>query len=263
MPAMDWLRHTRPTSWIAAALGIVIALASFEAWWLWTHEKAVESVGFITVAATLALALAAVLTIRQNDALIKAAIAEATAATEQARTSSDMAKAATAQADASSLTVAEMQMQRQLANRPWIVVEGRVIDRAGGDLAAWGGYRFAIKNIGTGPAVNVCLSATQTVANNDGHLEHRWMAARIGGISAGGEWQPWLRFNDPDSQRYRCLTDDLGFPDPDDSMELVAIRYEDWFGNYYLSANKGSDLRPTTYTGEPTAVEAPNWMRCS
>src|SRR4051794_21102707 len=99
---MDRIRHARPITWLAVF--VAVAMAAFFIGsvidWLNNHETA--ALGLVTVGATLALALAAILTIRQNDSLIKAAVDEANAAVEQARASAK-------QADASNATLAEMQ----------------------------------------------------------------------------------------------------------------------------------------------------------
>jgi selenocysteine-specific translation elongation factor len=151
---MGWLRRNGIT-----ALLIILALGAL-AWAVGRivllHEEP-KAESLITIAATIALAAAAAATYRQNAELVQAANAEVVAANEQARSSAamakvaaeqaqhsaaqtratlDMAKAAARQADASSMSVAEMQMQRQLANRPWLVLEGRHIDPAGGPYGA-------------------------------------------------------------------------------------------------------------------------------
>jgi hypothetical protein len=273
---MGWLKRNA----ITAAL-ILLALGAL-AWAIGRivlfHEEP-NAEGLITIAATIALAAAAAATYRQNAQLVQAANAEVIAANEQARSSAemarvtaaqasdsaaqtqatlDMAKAAALQADASGISVAEMQMQRQLANRPWLVLEGRHIDHAGGPL---GSDYWTINNIGTGPAVNVCLSAVQTLMHQDRHIEHRWMSHSVGGIAAGSSWSVYLRFNAGDAQRYRCVTDDLGFAEPND--EIVGIRYEDWFGNHYRSPGSQRDVKPQVWTGQPTEIDAPDWLRCN
>ena len=176
---MDRVKRARPITWLAVLVAVVMAafFAGAIIDWITNHESA--SLGLVTVGATLALALGALLTIRQNDSLIKAAIDEANASAEQA-------KASAKQAEASNATLAEMQTQRQLAYRPWLVYAGRRV--VSGER--WSSYEYVVKNVGTGPAVNVVLAGVlvQKRGNADDETrEHVYLSNSIAGLAAGDE----------------------------------------------------------------------------
>jgi len=235
---------------VAPALVVAIFIAGVLAIRQWTLGDEAGSLALVTIAATLTLALAAILALRQNVTLIDAAIEEAKAATQQAKASNE--------------TVMEMERQRELAYRPWLVYAGRRVDPGGstGSITVMPTERLVVKNIGTGPALDVCLAAVRTTREG----ARAFQAHTIGGIAAGDEWDVHSLYLEsanatgPRPDRYRCLVDDLAI---DEVGEVVAVRYEDWFGNHYRSPGSQTDAKPVVWVGDRTLKDAPDWLRCS
>lgn len=219
--------------------------------YLWQANDHTGSLTAASAMATFVLASVAVLTLRQNDKLVRAAIDEATATREQATASA-------VQATASRETVEEMRREREWAYRPLLTVSERNI--RGSELSH---TELVVRNIGTGPALNVCLAGHQFIGDPPGH---RWLSEYSQGIAPGAEltFGTWLYSDDattgePRSDRYRCIVDDLVQVG---SEEIVAVRYDDWFGTHYRSGGPTGQATEE-YRGHGSVIDAPSWMRCN
>ena len=66
---------------------------------------------------------------------------------------------------------------------------------------------------------------------------------------------------DQTNQRYRCVVDDLVVQEP--TTLVTAVAYEDWFHTNYRQPGSHADAFPVEWWGEPSVVDAPDWLRCS
>lgn len=245
-------RRVGPLRVLLAAIGAVTLILGVEAIVLWQQGDEAGSLALATAVATFALAFGAVLTIDQNAALVQAAIDEAKASTDEAKASRE--------------TVEEMQRQRELAYKPWLVITKAVTESANpGRAHSWPVFR--VINVGSGPAVNVALSAV-TMGSDEKAPRRSWASAYVQGIEPGGYWDagriysaPGEADGIPGADRYRCITDDLAAGGLDG--ELVAVRYEDLFGVHYRSSPDAARARrPEEWRGAPSLADAPDWLRC-
>ena len=208
---------------------------------LWVSGDYTGSLAALTAMGTFALASVAVLTYGQNRALVRAATDEAAASRD---------------------SVEEMRREREWAYRPHLVVrrgysETRS-DRGGLPVR----YElFFIRNLGTGPALNVRFGAHTFTGDPPAH---RWLSWENPGIAPGGEEQVARRYgpnpHDARPDRYRCLVDQWQVSKDE---EVFAVRYEDWFGTHYR-ASGGTAVEPQVleWRGHPSLADAPDWLRC-
>ena len=241
-------RSPRPDalSLLAVVLAVLVVVAVIVALYEWYARDGPSSLALASIAASLTLALAAVLALRQNVALISAS-----------------GKAA----DASHRMAEEMLRDRELAYRPALIVRfGREFDTLPN---ATGGYsappvpRFTIKNIGTGPAFNVRFCASRLPTKSAGYL---WISDELQGLAPDDEWKVFGGFSEPPdpeqahrAQRFRCLIDDLL---PNAVEQVCAVRYDDWFGNHYRSPGTADQSAPAEWHGGQGIHGQPNWMQC-
>jgi len=242
------------------ALLLVLATigAGLLAGYLWIQGDRTGSLASATVMATFALAAVALLTLRQNERLVQQNAELVRAASEEATATRDQAGASKDQATASRETVEEMRREREWAYKPLLVVIRRPIK--GSELTL---SQYVVQNIGTGPALNVRLAAHRFAGDPAGHT---WLSAETPGIAPGGEdaFGTWNYGGDaepgqPRPDRYRCIVDEW---QASEGEEVVAVRYDDWFGTHYRSG--GPSNHPTEeYRGHQTTIDAPDWVRCS
>jgi hypothetical protein len=148
-------------------------------------------------------------------------------------------------------TIVEMRRDREAAYRPWLVM-ARV--RVGEDTT--GKYRariyFVVKNIGTGPAVNIALCRRDDIGLLSSH--------EVQGLRAGEE----VRFEtapEPDfgqGGRFKCIVDDW---EPVEEVDVMVARYDDWFGTHYRSPGGPLQLSPNVWR-EDDGTPKPSWMGC-
>jgi hypothetical protein len=237
-------------------LGLAVLAAVGAAAYVGYWGDKTGGLALVSVAATLALAFAAVLTLQQNRAIVSTASAQAKAATDEATASRE--------------TVEEMRNQRRLAYRPWLVITQEWVRNDSG-VASPPSHYFVVTNIGTGPAVNIRLNAyrfddaTPDGAYGSGSAARRlWVSAETGGVGPGGEWrvyQGWSEDAEIDEKRpdrFRCLVEDFL---ADGATDAAAVRYEDWFGSTYRSPGGVGHPSPVEWQGHAEG-EAPDWMRC-
>lgn len=158
-----------------------------------------------------------------------------------------------------------MRRERELAYKPLLVITTGYLDPppAGVERIGFPPLAFVIRNIGTGPALNIAFCAQ---AFQGSPQELNWISAEYPGISAGAEEKVGMFYRrDPEPDRprpdrYRCLIE--GWPWLDDGV-VFAVRYEDWFGTHYLSP--GGPQMPSTaeWRGQRGTVDQPGWLRCS
>jgi hypothetical protein len=241
----------RPLQLLLGVVGLLTVALAVEAVYLWAQQDEAGSLALATAVATFALAFAAILTIAQNAALVQAAVDEAKASADEARASRE--------------TVDEMQRQRELAYRPWLVVNRQYIPSPHAEGRSYVGLR--VVNIGSGPAVDIVLSGVSKKPKEE--FVWAWMTDTIQGLAPGDHWDVTIRFrapevvppNDPRPDRYRCLTDDLATQV--EKGTVVAVRYRDLFGTHYRSSPDSTTTRiPEEWRGASTAADAPNWLRC-
>jgi hypothetical protein len=233
----------RPLRVLLGLIGAVTVILAIEAIYLWQRGDESGSLAMATAVATFALAFGATLTIDQNRGLLRAASDEAKASRE---------------------TVEEMQRQRELAYRSWLIISRIAGERFDTYRTKPPAYR--VSNIGSGPAVAVALSAVRKQA--EAAPTWTWISSETQGIDAGGHWDVPAVFvetsqvqYDPHPDRYRCVTDDLIAAEREG--EIVAVRYEDLFGVHNRSSPDASRaLRPEEWRGAPTLRDAPDWLRC-
>lgn len=246
------MTRTRSLRVLLVGVGLVTVVLAFEAIYLWSQGDESGSLAMATAVATLVLAFAAILTIAQNQALVQAAIDEAKASSDEARASRE--------------TVEEMQRQRELAFKPWLVVTKGIGESSNPSFA--GPLVFRVTNIGSGPAVNVALSAVTLLHDREDTARRSWVSDYVQGIAPGDSWEvrriysyPGEQDGIPGADRYRCITDDIEWDGRDE--ETVAVRYEDLFGVHYRSSpNAQRARRPEEWRGTTTAIDGPNWLTC-
>lgn len=207
-----------------------LAMAGAAAYeWHWATDPT-GSLAAVGVAATFLVALAAVLAIDQNRALVKAS-------TDEARASSE--------------TVVEMQRQRESAFKPAVIIETTIRGNV---------EHFVVRNIGTGPAFNLRLSG-HWFGGNPG--DHRWMWWSAMGLAAGEEavfpalWATKTRQQDAD--KYRCVVERWVASNPEQAK--AAVRYDDWFGTHYRASSLSE--APDEWRNSTTLVDTPDWLRCN
>jgi hypothetical protein len=240
---------------ILLLLGLAVLAAVVAAAYVGYWGDKTGGLALVSVAATLALAFAAVLTLQQNRAIVSAASAQAKAATDEATASRE--------------TVEEMRNQRRLAYRPWLVITQEWVRNDSGSLRS--SQYFVVTNIGTGPAVNVKLRAHKFVEptpddpyGSGSSARRLWLSAESGGIAPGSEWrvhQAWAEVGEIDGKqpdRMRCLLDDLLVADP---TYAAAVRYGDWFGSVYRSPGAHGDPSPVEWP-DGADGDPPDWLRC-
>lgn len=238
---------------VLALLGLLVLVVVGLAAYLWTDDDRQGSLAALAVVATFALAIAAALAYRQNSRLVEAAIQEATETRNEAVASS-------AQAAASRDAVEEMRQQRELAYRPYLVIrrgsQEQHVDMGTRRVPLTPLELFFVRNIGSGPALNVRLAAHRFADR------HEWFSEQTQGIGPGEEhsfpiqygYEPRADGSHPD--RYRSIVDEWTNP----SGEVVVVRYEDLFGTYYRAG--GPDRHhPDEWRGNPSTPDAPNWVR--
>ena len=210
-----------------------------------THD---DSAGFAlaSLAASLMLALAATLALRQNVELIRATAKEA---------------------EASRTIAEEMRRDRELAFKPALTVafayEFDTAPNASGGYSAPPVPRFVVKNIGTGPAFNLSFCGRRIAGDPPAHS---WISVERQGLATNDEWRIPGVFRPggnsaalQDAQRFRCLVDDL----LQAGDELVsAVRYDDWFGKHYRSPGGQKQSAPIEWDGKLGMLDQPDWMRC-
>lgn len=222
---------------VLVALGTAIVVLLLAALTVWGGGDSTASLAMVGVVATLALAFAAVLTLEQSRSLVKAATDEATASRE---------------------IVDEMRRERDWSYKPWLVIRRGYVE---GDLPWTGASYFYVRNIGTGPAVNVKLCAH---AFRGEPPTHQWLWGEAQGIAPNEEehFLATYRGAEPSGarpDRYRCIVDDWRVS-PDG--EVVAVRYEDWFGRFYRSPGGPDHPLPDEWRGQQGTAEQPDWLRC-
>lgn len=233
---------------ILVVLGLFIVGALLVAVYQGAAGNDTISLAVVGVMATLALAFAAVLTLEQNRSLVKAAAEEAVASREQAVASQEI--------------VEEMRREREWAYKPMLVITRGYLDPppTGFEQMRPPLPAFIVRNIGTGPALNVALGA-HTFSG-----EHRWLSASVPGLAPGAEERVaivYRRDPQPDGyspDRYRCLVDEWPVAKGE---EAVAVRYEDWFGTHYRSAGGPRLPHPNEWRGQPGTMDQPAWLRCN
>lgn len=241
---------------VALAAGALVLVG-----YLWQTDDHTGSLTAASAMATFVLASVAVLTLRQNDKLVHAAIDEATATREQATASKD-------QAMASRETVEEMRLEHERAYKPAIVVAVEKRHYEGGPIGITK-QMAVLRNIGTGPAFNVRLAVhrpAKGASEGKEATEHRWLSSEWQGMMAGGESEFPLtdlsggpKTEGPRPDRYRGIVDDVQSMDGE---AVYAVRYDDWFGNHYRVI--GPAIRPAEeYRGHPSEASAPDWARVS
>jgi hypothetical protein len=245
------MRRLQPLRLLLGIVGTVTLALAAASVYLWLRGDESGSLALATAVATFALAFGAILSIDQNRALVQAA--------------SDEAHASSDEAQASRETLEEMQRQRELAYRPWVVVNRHWVRSEGLGVSGW--WAFEVLNIGAGPAVEVVLSAIRK--DPDRMPVRSWMAAERQGIEPGGSWDVPARFiapgeeesDEPRTDRFRCVIDDLEAAIS--AGEIVAVRYQDLFGTHYRSSpDDRRALRPEEWKGAASAIDAPDWLRC-
>ncbi len=236
---------------VALAVGALGLVA-----YLWQANDHTGSLTAASAMATFVLASVAVLTLRQNGKLVRAAIDEATATREQATASVD-------QALASRQTVEEMQREREWAYRPAIVLTPEM--RHGDHFIQW--RVVVLSNIGTGPAFNVRLAVhrpAKEAHDEQPSIEHRWLSAEWPGLPAGGEVEYSIaglsgepKAEGPRPDRFREIVDDVQSMDGND---VFAVSYDDWFGTHFRSA--GPAIRSIEECrGHSSTIDVPGWAR--
>jgi len=250
---------------ILVILGVSIVGLLMLALYQWFGGDKTASLALTGVMATFALAFAAVLTLEQNRSLVKAAADQATASRDAVDQDRALLKASSDQAAASWQTVEEMKHERELAYKPLLVVTQGPYDPQGTSRTHLGLSigAFIIRNIGTGPALNVAFCA-QGFDGEPATL--KWVSAQFPGMAVGTEERvPKFFGHEPSPggirpDRYRCLVEDWQWGD--DGL-VFAVRYEDWFGTHYLSPGGPQSHKPAEWRGAIGVVDQPNWMRCS
>lgn len=236
---------------VALAAGALVLVG-----YLWQADDHTGSLTAASAMATFVLASVAVLTLRQNDKLVRVAIDEATATREQAVASKD-------QATASQQAVAEMQRGREWAYKPALVLAK--VTRTSEGKPFFQSRNVVISNIGTGPAFNIRLAVhtpARAAFGEEEARDHSWLSAEWQGLPAGGDLERSLSrpfAEEGREDRYRGIVDDV----PSQDGEVVfAVRYDDWFGNHYRVI--GPAIRPAEeYRGHPSEAGAPDWARVS
>ena len=230
---------------VVVLLVLVVASGGSALYDWWTNNDS-ASLALASIAASLMLALAASLALRQNVELIRATAREA---------------------EASRTIAHEMRQDRELSFKPALTVRfAREFDTApdaSGTHSARPEPRFIVKNIGTGPAFNLSFSACRRPTDPPDHL---WIADERQGLAANDEWRIFGGFASQQDaaalhrgQLFRCVVEDL----LERGGELVfAVRYDDWFGKHYRSPGGPEQLAPIEWDGTQGTIGQPDWMRC-
>ena len=200
-----------------------------------------------TAGATLALAAVAVLTFGQQTDLLEANRSLVEMATKEVAE-------ARAQTEALLASVDESRREREWAYKPLLITTYRVVP----DPMVIG-RRFVVTNVGRGPALNVRLCAHEMSGEP---LGHEWASGHLDAIAPGASEEAWATMGqDQTNQRYRCVVDDLVVQEP--KTLVTAVAYEDWFHTHYRQPGSHADAFPVEWWGEPSVVDAPDWLRCS
>lgn len=121
---------------------------------------------------------------------------------------------------------------------------------------------FVIRNIGTGPALDVKLCVHRLSGDPS---EHQWFSAEAPGIAPNGEERfdaAYKPFAEPDGRRpdrYRCIVDEWPVYE---GKEVFAVRYQDWFGTHYRAPGGPDNPIPGSWRGQEGTVGQPDWLRC-
>jgi hypothetical protein len=213
-----------------------------------THNDS-AGLALASVAASLMLALAASLALRQNVELIRATAREA----EASRTIAD-----------------EMRRDRELSFKPALTVrfvqEHDTAPNFSGIYSAPAVPKFIVKNIGTGPAFNLNFCGCSRRSSQP--LDHIWISDERQGLATNEEWRIFGGFTSElgrgavalqRGQRFRCVVDDLL---AGGGEVVFAVRYDDWFGKHYRSPGGPEQSAPTEWDGTQGTIGQPDWMRC-
>jgi hypothetical protein len=193
---------------IASPVGAIILVVTSV--YFWTRNEPIESLAAAAAAATFGLVFVGFVTTQQNREVIKTAIDEAVEIRKQADSSQKMAK--------------EMQIQREFAYKPLLIITW---DKAKGP----GPMKNAIviKNIGNGPAVAIKLYG-QIRNNNAG------ISAKLISLAPGDHVlvdDHFLTNILPNSQPRQWDYKNLFWKDPTMAAEAFIVGYRDWFGKCY------------------------------
>lgn len=227
-----------------------------------------QRVAAATGAATIVLALIAIVSLRQNVKLLAVAVGQAedsraraessrqlalaaaeqaAASVQQALASEMLAEAAGRQAEATLALVQEARLDRELEFQPVITV--RVVTRSG--QGGRQSVQVAIANVGRGTASQVALAYHEFADPGPGHLFGSESMVDFGpGESDSSEMSLGATAS---NQANRRLTDDL--PEP-----ALAAGFEDVLGNRYRWAATPSG-HGRLEVWRPGAAAQPDWSR--